>query len=210
MPEEDQSIVRSESTEITDAAVLGRSTSHEIGMPPPFFGHLLEMIYAALFTPIAAFRHLKDKPFMSGSFVVIILVNLLEATRLKYSADFVFMAVVIGLAGWLILTFFLYRLAWTFGKEISWDALLSVIAFASLPWLFIAPALSLGAPFGALLAIAVVVWFLIWQFKAAAVVLETSAWRVAAIVPLAIAGGYVAIIWLFNFFNILLTLSTSA
>jgi hypothetical protein len=210
MPEEDQSIVKSDAEPISDAAVLPRSTSPVSAAPRPFFARLLETIYAALFTPTAAFRHLKDNPFMSGSVVVIILVNLLEAIRLQLDAHYLFVGVVAGLSGWLVLTLLLSRLAWAFGKEISWDSLLSVVAFASLPWLFIAPALSVGTAIGGVLAIAVVIWFLVWQFKGAAVVLETSVWRVATLVPLAIAGGSVAIVWLINFFHFLFTLSTSA
>ncbi|AFY68983.1 hypothetical protein Pse7367_0680 [Thalassoporum mexicanum PCC 7367] len=211
MPEEDQSMIKSESGQISDAAALpASSTTAELGeRPRPFLDRFLETIYLALFMPTVAFRQLKEKPFLGGAATVIILVNLLEAVRLQAAAEAVLLMVVVGLVGWIILTLMLYRLAWAFGKEIELDALQSVVAFASLPWLFIAPALSVGPPIGAVLAIAVIVWFLVWQFKAAAVALETSALRVAALVPLAIMGGYVAIIWLVNFFQILFSLASS-
>jgi hypothetical protein len=211
MPEEDQSIIKSESGQISDAAVLPPSSgAGELSEKPrPFLDRLLETIYLALFMPTTAFRQLKEKPFMPGGIVVIILVNLLEATRLRLSANGVFYATVIGLVGWSILTLILFRLAWAFGKEIRLDALQSVVAFASLPWLFIAPALSIGPPIGAFLALAVIGWFLVWQFKAVAVVFETSTLRIVALVPLAIVGGYVAIIWLINFFQVLFSLATS-
>lgn len=70
-----------------------------------------------------------------------------------------------------------------------------------------APALSLPSQFRAPIAIAVIIWFIIWQIWSVAIALEIRSWKALAIVPLAISGGVVALIWLGNTFKLLLSIT---
>ena len=85
--------------------------------------------------------------------------------------------------------------------------LLTLTGFASLPWLFMAPALSLSPQFRVLAAIAVLIWFIVWQVWSASVAIGIKIWKTLAIVPLAIFGGIVALIWLGNTFKLILSIS---
>jgi hypothetical protein len=70
-----------------------------------------------------------------------------------------------------------------------------------------APALSLPPQSRILAAIAVLIWFIIWQVWSASVALGIKIWKTLAIVPLAIFGGIVALIWLGNTLKLILSIS---
>jgi hypothetical protein len=115
--------------------------------------------------------------------------------------------VISGIIGWLFFTYLLKQLASVFQKNVTMPELLTLTGFASLPWLFMAPALSLPSQFRVLAAIAVIIWFIVWQIRSASVALDIKSWKTLAIGPLAIAGGVVALIWLGNTVKLIMSIT---
>jgi hypothetical protein len=194
------------------------STNEQIAqleqLPPPERGstfsalaRLLEDIYGTLFTPAQTFASLRSRPSIISGVCVLVLVNVLESIRTDKRPLQIVPAIVAALIGWSIFSLLLQRLATVFQRQINLDILLSLTAFASLPWIFIGPALSLGGEWGISVALMVILWFTVWQVWAASVAIGVSAWRLALLVPLAIAGGFVAIIWIGNSVGLLLSIA---
>jgi hypothetical protein len=161
--------------------------------PPQNLGTFLDLLYGTLFLPQVTFEQLKANPSFVQALVVIALVNILETLRLDQFFIFKIISVISGIIGWLFFTYLLKQLASVFQKNVTMPELLTLTGFASLPWLFIAPALSLPPQFRGLAAIAVIIWFIVWQIRSASVALDIKSWK-----TLAIAGGVVALIWLVN------------
>lgn len=182
-------------------------------LPPPERGSVgalarfLEDIYGTLFTPAQTFASLRSRPSIISGVCVLVLVNVLESIRTGRRPSQIVPAIVAALIGWSIFALLLQRLATVFQRQINLDVLLSLTAFASLPWIFIGSALSLGGEWGTSVALMVILWFTVWQIWAASVAIEISAWRLALLVPLAIAGGFVAIIWIGNSVSLLLSIA---
>jgi hypothetical protein len=182
--------------------------SDEPPQPSQNFGTFLDRVYGTLFLPQATFEQIKAKPSFSQGVIVIALVNILETLRLdQFTIIRAIWSVISSVIGWIFFTFLLKQLAGVFQKPVRLVDLLTLTGFASLPWLFMAPALSLPSQYRILVAIAVIVWFIIWQVWSASVALGIKSWKALAIVPMAIAGGVVALIWLGNTFKLLLSIS---
>jgi hypothetical protein len=176
--------------------------------PSQNLGTFLDRLYGTLFLPQATFEQLRANPSCLQGAIVIALVNILETLRIdQFSIFRVIWSVISSVIGWLFFTFLLEQLASVFQKNVKLVELLTLTGFASLPWLFMAPALSLPSQFRILAAIAVIIWFIIWQVWSASVALEIKSWKTLAIVPMAIAGGIVALIWLGNTFKLLLSIT---
>lgn len=176
--------------------------------PPQNLGTFLDRLYGTLFLPQSTFEQLRANPSLWQAAIVIALVNILETLRINQFSIFrMIWSVISSLIGWLFFTFLLKQLAAVFQKDIKLVNLLTLTGFASLPWLFMAPALSLPSQLRILVAIAVIIWFIVWQVWSASVALEIRNWKALAIVPLAVSGGIVALIWLGNTFKLLLSIS---
>jgi hypothetical protein len=167
----------------------------------------LEDIYGALFTPAQTFASLRSHPPIVSSICTIVLVNCLESIRTGKKPLQIVLAIVTALIGWLIFALLLQRLATVFHRQVEINVLLCLTAFGSLPWIFIGPALSLGGEFGTTMALFVLLWFTIWQVWAASVAIGISIWQLALLVPLAIAGGFTAIIWTSNAIGLLVSIA---
>lgn len=176
--------------------------------PPQNLGTFLDRLYGTLFLPQVTFEQLKANPSFVQAAIVIALVNILETLRLDQFAIYrIIWSVISGFMGWVFFTFLLKQLASVFQKNVEMHELLTLTGFASLPWLFMAPALSLPPQFRVLAAIAVMIWFIVWQIWSASVVLGIKIWKTFAIAPLAIFGGMVALIWLGNTVKLILSIS---
>lgn len=176
--------------------------------PPQSLGTFLDRLYGTLFLPQVTFEQLKANPNFVQAAIVIALVNILETLRLDQFAIYrILWSVISGVIGWLFFTFLLKQLANVFQKKLEMRELLTLTGFASLPWLFMAPALSLSPQFRVLAAIAVLIWFIVWQVWSASVAIGIKIWKTLAIVPLAIFGGIVALIWLGNTIKLILSIS---
>ena len=176
--------------------------------PPQNLGTFLDRLYGTLFLPQVTFEQLKANPSFVQAAIVIALVNILETLRIDQFAIYrIIWSVISGFIGWMFFTFLLKQLANVFQKNVEMRELLTLTGFASLPWLFMAPALSLSPQFRVLAAIAVLIWFIVWQVWSASVALGIKLWKTLAIVPLAIFGGLVALIWLGNTFKLILSIS---
>jgi len=197
------------SPEPNSADLNAIATDSELSVKPPQnLGTFFDRLYGTLFLPHATFAQLKANPALIQAAIVIALVNILETLRLDQFSFFqVIWSVISGVIGWLFFTFLLKQLANIFQKNVQLNELLTLTGFASLPWLFMAPALSLPTQFRTLVAIAVIIWFIVWQIWSASVALEIRSWKALAIVPLAISGGVVALIWLGNTFKLLLSIT---
>ena len=176
--------------------------------PPQNLGTFLDRLYGTLFLPQVTFEHLKANPAFIQAAIVIALANILETIRLDQFAIYrIVWSVISGLIGWVFFTFLLKQLANVFQKDVEMNQLLTLTGFASLPWLFMAPAMSLPPQSRILAAIAVMIWFVVWQTWSASVALGIKIWKTLAIVPLAILGGIVALIWLGNTLKLILSIS---
>jgi hypothetical protein len=176
--------------------------------PPQNLGTFLDRLYGTLFLPQVTFEHLKANPAFIQAAIVIALANILETIRLDQFAIYrIVWSVISGLIGWVFFTFLLKQLANVFQKDVEINQLLTLTGFASLPWLFMAPAMSLPPQSRILAAIAVMIWFVVWQTWSASVALGIKIWKTLAIVPLAILGGIVALIWLGNTLKLILSIS---
>ena len=171
-------------------------------------GTFLDRLYGTLFLPQVTFEQLKVNPTFVQAFAVIVLVNILETLRLdQFSISSIIWSVISGTIGWIFFTFLLKQLASVFQRDVAILKLLTLTGFASLPWLFMAPALSLPPQFRVLAAIGVMIWFVVWQVWGASVALGIKVWKTFAIAPLAIFGGIVALIWLGNTLKLILSIS---
>ncbi|PZO36777.1 MAG: hypothetical protein DCF19_20585 [Pseudanabaena frigida] len=176
--------------------------------PPQNLGTFLDRLYGTLFLPQATFEQLKANPAFPQAAIVIALVNILETLRLDQFAIYrIVWSAISGIIGWVFFTFLLKQLAGVFQKQVTMLELLTLTGFASLPWIFMAPALSLPPQSRFLAAIAVIIWFVIWQVWSASVALGIKSLKTLAIVPLAIAGGLVALIWLGNAIKLLISIT---
>lgn len=192
----------------TDSSTDSSAESITPPQPKQNLGTFLDRLYGTLFLPQVTFEQLKANPSFVQGAIVIAIVNILETLRLDQLPTFRIIASVIGgTIGWLFFTFLLKQLADVFQKKVEMLELLTLTGFASLPWIFMAPALSLPTQSRFLAAIAVIIWFVIWQVWSASVALDIKSWKTLAIVPLAIAGGVVALIWLGNAVKLLLSIS---
>lgn len=190
------------------AIATDSSTENMLSQPPQNLGTFLDRLYGTLFLPQVTFEQLKANPALVQSAIVIALVNILETLRLDQFAIFrIIWSVISGTIGWVFFTFLLKQLAGVFQKDIAIEKLLTLTGFASLPWLFMAPALSLPPQFRIIAAIAVMIWFVIWQIWSASIALGIKIWKTLAIVPLTIFGGIVALIWLGNTLRLILSIS---
>jgi hypothetical protein len=177
--------------------------------PPQNLGTFLDRLYGTLFLPQVTFEQLKAHPSFVQAAIVIAIVNILETLRLDQLAIFRIIGSVIGgTIGWVFFTFLLKQLANVFQKKVEMLELLTLTGFASLPWIFMAPALSLPSQSRFLAAIAVIIWFIVWQVWSASVALGIKSWKTLAIIPLAIAGGVVALIWLGNTVKLIWSISS--
>jgi hypothetical protein len=193
---------------INEQIVQSEQLPHpERGSTIGVLARFLEDIYGTLFTPAQTFVSLGSRPSAISGVCVLVLVNVLESIRTDRRPSQIVPAIVAALFGWLIFSLLLQRLATVFQRQVNLNVLLSLTAFASLPWIFIGPALSLGGEWGTSVALAVILWFTVWQVWGASVAIGVSAWRLALLVPLAIAGGFVAIIWIGNSVSLLLSIA---
>lgn len=180
-----------------------------VPQPTPLqsLGIFLDRLYGTLFLPRDTFANIKAKPSFWQGASVIALVNILEVIRLNQLGVFrAITAIISSLIGWLFFTFLLKQLAGVFQKNAKMSELLCLTGFASLPWLFMAPALSLPSRFRTIGAIAVILWFILWQVWSASIALNIKSWKTLAIIPLAIAGGVVALIWLSNAIGLIISI----
>jgi hypothetical protein len=176
--------------------------------PSQNLGTFLDRLYGTLFLPQTTFEQLKANPAFPQAAIVIALVNILETLRLDQLAIYrIVWSAISGIIGWVFFTFLLKQLAGVFQKQITMLELLTLTGFASLPWIFMAPALSLPPQSRFLAAIAVIIWFVIWQVWSASVALGIKSLKTLAIVPLAIAGGLVALIWVGNAIKLLISIT---
>ncbi len=170
----------------------------------------LEDIYGALFTPTQTFTSLKSQPSIVAGLCAIAIPNILECVRTNQSPLQIPLSLTVALVGWLVFALLIQRLATVFQRSddlVDLKVLLTLTAFGSLPWIFIGPALSLGGQLGSILALAVMLWFLISQVRAASIAIGVSAERLLLLVPLAIAGGVVSIIWASNVIGLLVSVA---
>ena len=193
----------------TDINAIAADISSDIPpKPPQNLGTFLDRLYGTLFLPQSTFEQLKTNPSFVQGAIVIALVNTLETLRLdQISVSLIIWSVISGIIGWLFFTYLLKQLADVFQRQVKLVELLTLTGFASLPWLFMAPALSLPSQFRILVAIAVIIWFIVWQVWSASIALSIKSWKTLAIVPMAIAGGVVALIWLGNTVKLLISIT---
>lgn len=190
----------------TDLNAIADSVTN--GQPPQNLGTFLDRLYGTLFLPQLTFEQLKANPSFIQAVIVIALANILETLRLdQANLARIIWSIISGVIGWLFFTFLLKQLASVFQKQVTMLELLTLTGFASLPWLLMAPALSLPPRFRIPTAIAVIIWFIVWQIWSASVALGIKRRRTLAIIPMAIAGGIVALIWLGNTFKLILSIT---
>ncbi|MFN5816786.1 MAG: Yip1 family protein, partial [Pseudanabaena sp.] len=153
---EDINAIASDSS--TDSNTNTNAESVTPPSPPQNLGTFLDRLYGTLFLPQVTFEQLKAHPSFVQAAIVIALVNALETIRLDHlSIVRIVGSVIGGSIGWVFFTFLLKQLANVFQKNVEMLELLTLTGFASLPWIFMAPALSLPPQSRFLGAIAVII-----------------------------------------------------
>lgn len=195
-----------QSSQTSELLIAEKTTQTQLDRQESGFDRFLSRIYGSLFTPQTTFKELRSQPSVIEGAVVVVLVNAIESLRLGQTGGSVVIAIIFGLIGWLIFAGILHRLASVFLGAMPLKPLLTLIAYGSLPWIFISPALSLGGGNGNLGALIVMLWFTVWQIWTTAVALGISGQKLLILIPLAISGGVVALIWASNVIKLLLGL----
>ncbi|NJK33917.1 MAG: hypothetical protein HC919_02640 [Oscillatoriales cyanobacterium SM2_2_1] len=164
---------------------------------PPFTPQTyLERVYGVLFLPAETFASLRSQPSTLEAALTVAMVNVLESFRRGQDLVGIIGSVIFALLGWAVLCQVLLSLAAIHGRAIPRTVIMTLTGYASLPWLCVAPALSLPAPWGRLAAIIVMLWFGIWQLWATAVATDIQGLRLLGLLPLAAIGGALSITWL--------------
>lgn len=161
-----------------------------------FFDHL----YGAWFLPARTFRSLRDQPPLGQAFLVVALLNLVDAGRqvgfTPSALPGVGLSVITGILGWVLLCSILCVLGQCFNLNPRLSVLLTLTGFAGLPWLLLAPAQALGGAWGGLMGILVLGWFLVWQIWATSLALEIPWHRLIRLIPLTFVAIALAISWI--------------
>lgn len=171
---------------------------------------LLDNIYGAWFLPQQTFYRLREQPTLLWQAILVVAwVNLVDAgQRLGFSPLLLASSLISGLVGWVTLGLVLSWLGYCLGRDVPLPSLLLLTGFASLPWLLVAPAQSIGGSLGGLLSTIVVGWFLVWEVWATAIALNLPWWRIIGLVPLVFISVGLGITWLISSLSVLVTLST--
>jgi len=167
-------------------------------LPSSGINQILENIYGALFTPQLTFANLRSQPSVLSGMIVVALVNILESVRTEQSVALTFGAVIWALIGWLFFSSLLKVMAEIFQHPVDLKVLLTLTGFGSIPWIFMAPALSLGGELGSALGLVVMIWFTVWQIWAASVAIAVTAQQLVKLIPMTLVGALVSVIWIFN------------
>jgi hypothetical protein len=168
----------------------------------------LENLYGIWFLPEQAFARLREQPVLGQAALAVALISAVDGARQTGGNPAGVLAMIVaGWVAWISLSGLLWVIGFCLGRFLSLPVLLTVMGFAGLPWLLVAPALALGSPWGSMLAVAVVVWWLSWQLWAMSVAFDLPWWRLAGLIPLAFVGAFVALNWVFGGGATLLTLA---
>lgn len=157
-----------------------------------FFDHL----YGAWFLPQRTFQHLRQAvPLWQAALVMVAIQCIDTGRRTELNVGVLLQSVLLGLIGWMIMASILRLVAFSLGRDPDLSMILVLLAFGSLPWIFTAPAQAFGGSLSALLSLAVLIWFAIWQIWVVAIALELPWWRLVWLVPLAGVAGILALSW---------------
>jgi hypothetical protein len=170
----------------------------------------LDNLYGAWFLPQQTFYRLREQPALLWQAVLVVAwVNLVDGGhRLGFAPLLLASSLISGLVGWVTLGLVLSWLSYCLGRDVHLSSLLLLTGFASLPWLFVAPAQSIGGSLGGVLSIMSVGWFLIWEVWATAIALNLPWWRIIGLIPLVFVSVGLGINWLVSSLSVLVTLST--
>ncbi len=156
----------------------------------------LDDCYGSWFTPQLTFPQLTE-PRVAQALGIVAGVNFLEGLRLGGALGGM-IQLVSGILGWLVLNGLLWLLLTIFQRAVSYPRLLTLTGFASLPWLILPPAQTLGGVVGQVVTVGVLVWFVALQTWAVAVASELAWWRIALLVPFTFVGALIALNWTVN------------
>ncbi|MGQ9864754.1 MAG: YIP1 family protein [Pseudanabaenaceae cyanobacterium] len=143
----------------------------------------LDRVYGVLFLPKATLAQLSETPAVAQGAFLVVALNGLEAIATDSSPV---LKILFGLGGWLALCGLAWGLAWVLQKEVSLATLLTLTAFASLPWLLVAPAQNFPPPLSSLALFGVWTWYLWLQVQAIAFPLQLTPSRLWLLPPLGV------------------------
>jgi len=149
--------------------------------PSPRLDTFLDRVYGALFLPKATLVQLQATPAVAQGAAIVVALNGLEAVATESSPV---LKIILGLGGWLGLCGLGRGIAWVLQKEVSLKTLLTLTAFASLPWLLVGPAQNFPPPFSPLALLGVWAWYLWLQIQAIAQALQLTPSRLWLLPPL--------------------------
>ncbi len=174
----------------------------------------LDHLYGVWFTPQQTFKSLKAEPALAQAIVVVIALNLIDIGRRSgltptsaWAVLGILWGLITGVIGWLLIAGLLRWLAFCFNRQTHLVEILSLTGFASIPWIFLAPAQAIGGAVGVLLGLAAIVWFWASELYAIAVALDQPWNRVVGLVPLTFLAGFLALNWAFSGIGALLSLT---
>ncbi len=170
---------------------------------------LCELFYNILFNPSEAFKNIScEKAYKLPLLIIVIssffMLNLSEST---FNAEtiFIFLTRTFNLIiYWLFFSFFINLIARTFNKENSFSKVLSLTAFAYVPWIFLGPLTllknSVFSNLGMFLILIVWAWTIILQIIAISEIYNIPRKNALIILIIPFLATILYIVWSTDFF----------
>lgn len=179
----------------------------------------LENFYGALFCPDKTFSNIKEETPIGQALGLVVIISILSilitsssyfrATGILGMGYQVIFAAIAGIISWLFFAFFLELIATVFGQNGKMKPLLSLTAFALIPWIFLAPIelLKNTGDYGNLAAIlfglTVWLWVTILEMVAVMKTYELTFGRAFLMLIIPFLGGFLSFHWFVGFFSTL-------
>jgi hypothetical protein len=181
--------------------------------------NFFENIYGILFSPRETFEKLFQNPPLLQGFIIVIAVSMLNPLiNYEYYSGFtylflfgfkIFGAAIAGVISWLFFASFLEMLASIFKQGGKIKAMLTLSAFALIPWILISPLELLKSAgffasfFGVMLELMIWLWATVLVFMAVQKTYNLSFGRALILFVIPSFGGFLSFHWTIGFFTTL-------
>lgn len=179
--------------------------------------NFLDNFYGTIFSPNETFSRLRENPpLLQGFFVVLFISILSPLIKSAFPHNFIlffiyflgiFFTAIGGVIIWIFFALFLDINSRIFCKTGKIKEILTLSAFALLPWIFIAPTSLIkeggifGVIWGALFTLAIWLWASILVIFAIKKTYDISFIRALGLAVIPFYGGAIAFFWLIGFFT---------
>lgn len=185
----------------------------------------LQNIYGSFTAPVTTFNKLKQEPLPFYGLIIVAVVSMLSPffnnmiSNTNFSAitilPLAFLSLAAGIISWLIFAGFMELLAFVFDKNGQFKTILTLSAFALIPWILLGPILLLkqaGPVFegiGILLSLCIFIWTTVLFFLAIAISYNLTVIRCVAFAFIPFICSIIQFYWFVyfiqNFINVVKT-----